>query len=169
MTDEQLLTSMESNLGLDIASASVKGAYMQSDQTKRELYVRPAKQVLSHNFVYNLSRLPYGIVGAGCQRPCVTENWMVQKNYMLVTNTFDYLFYKWKEANKISIFVAKVVDDFLLSRRPPQMIHSISDLNFCSERGQIKSCFESSFSNVSSLCCWVTIIRYVCVSSYPKL
>lgn len=111
----RLLLSLALILDFDIATADVKGAYMQSGPIKRELYVRPPKHIAHRNVLWKLLRLPYGIVEAGRQWFCAAENWLTTVYGLTRIHAVDQLFYKQGGDGRVVLFVAKVFDDFIIA------------------------------------------------------
>lgn len=72
-----LLLLLAPVLGIDIVTADVKEAYMQSGPVWRQLYVKPPKQKACRNTVRNLVRLSYGLVEVGSQWICAENQWLI--------------------------------------------------------------------------------------------
>lgn len=58
----RMIISLAQTLHFDMATADVQGAYMQSGPIKRNIFVRPPKQLPTTRCIWKLTRLPYGIV-----------------------------------------------------------------------------------------------------------
>lgn len=64
----RLLLSLVTFFGFRIATADIKGAFLQSGPIKRDLYVRPPRQWSTiQGILRKLLMLPYGIGDAGRQ------------------------------------------------------------------------------------------------------
>lgn len=115
----RLLLSLSVMLRLEIATADVKGAYMQSGRIQRDIYVRPPRSHSNrHAPLWKLRRLPYGIVEAGRQWLCAVENWLLREYRVSRVSSMEQLFYKRGESGSVELLIAKVVDDFLVAGQP---------------------------------------------------
>lgn len=111
----RLLISLPMVLDFKIATADVKGAYMQSGPIKRKLYVRPPKSVAGRDMLWKLLRLPYGIVeAAGRQWLCVIEQWLTEEYGLTRIQAVNQLLYKQGRDGGIDLYVAKIVDDSIV-------------------------------------------------------
>lgn len=72
----RLLILLSFTLGFDIATADLKGAYMQSEPMKWKLIVCSPNQIVALNIFWKLLRLPNGIAEAGGQWLYAVENWL---------------------------------------------------------------------------------------------
>lgn len=64
----RLLVSIAACSNLSLASIDIKGAYLQSGLTKRDIYIRlPREYNGPRGVLWNLNKLPYGIVESGRQ------------------------------------------------------------------------------------------------------
>lgn len=76
-----MLLSIITFTALNMATADIKGAYLQSGLIKSDIYVRPAKECHFHNkyklgIVWKLTKLQYGLIEAGSQWQTTVETWM---------------------------------------------------------------------------------------------
>lgn len=70
----RLVLCIDATLGFSIATADVKGAYMQSGGIKREIFVRTFEPIRTpRGELWKLTRFLYGIVDAGRQWLCAVE------------------------------------------------------------------------------------------------
>lgn len=125
----RLLISLSQILKFCIATADIKGAYMQSGPIKRTLFVRPPKKLCQKGMVWKLLRLPYGIVEAGRQWLCAVEQWMLEEYGLDKVPAVDQLFYKRGEDMRITLIVAKVVDDFIIGGFASEITSFLESLN----------------------------------------
>lgn len=74
----KLILSIASVLELSLGCIGIKSAYLQSGPIKRELYVKPPREVdASRGVLWKLKKLPYGIAEAGRQWNLVLEDWLI--------------------------------------------------------------------------------------------
>lgn len=114
-----MLLSIITCTGLDLATADIKGAYLQSCPIRREIYVRPPRERHSNNrykrgILWKLTKLPYGIVEAGRQWQKKVEYWMMTQGKLRRVFGISQLFIRRTEQGEIYILVANVTDDFLI-------------------------------------------------------
>ena len=69
---------------------------------------------LCRGFLWNLLKLPYGIVEAGGQWQRVVEQWMLRKGGLERLFGISKLYVKRTHDKRFCLIVAKVTDDFLL-------------------------------------------------------
>lgn len=73
----RMIISLSLLLGFNLATAHVKGAYMQSGPNHRDIYVRPRNRIDDRQTsIWKLLHLAYGIYEAGRRWLCTIENWM---------------------------------------------------------------------------------------------
>lgn len=111
-----LFLSFVSVIDLRIATAGVKGAYVQSGPIKRDFYVRPPKQFCQRQrTAWKLPRLPYGFVEVGRHWLFATEEWLLQQYGCKQVAGIEQLFYKKGIENRIVLLVDKILGDFLMA------------------------------------------------------
>lgn len=115
----RLLLSVSTLLGLQLATADIKGAYLQSGPIKRTIFVRPPKEHLynqNHHrgTLWKLTKLPYGIVEAGRQWQKTVEDWMLTDVGLTRLFGIIQLFIRRNRHDKIVLIIAKVTDDILI-------------------------------------------------------
>lgn len=112
----RLLLCISTLLGLRLAMADIKGAYLQSGPIKRTIYVRPPREWRgTRGMLWKLLKLPYGIVEAGRQWQKVIEDWMLTTGKLLRIRGISQLYLQRDDTGKIILLVAKVTDDFLIA------------------------------------------------------
>lgn len=110
----RMMISLATILGFNMATADIKGAYMQSGPIQREVYVRPPKDChRKRGMVWKLLKLPYGLTDAGRQWLLRAENWLLGDAGMERVDGVNQMFTR-KHGDKIKLIVAKVIDDFLV-------------------------------------------------------
>lgn len=124
----RLVISLAAMLGFNLATADIKGAYMQSGPIRREVYVRPPRDCFrKRGVVWKLLKLPYGMTEAGRQWLLRVEDWMMTTADMKRVEGVNQLFVKEKDG-KIALIVAKVIDDFLIAGRTEYINDFIREL-----------------------------------------
>lgn len=88
---------------------------MQLGPIKRDVYVRPPPTLLQSGILWKLARLPYGILAAGRRWLCADEQWLTETMKLRCVLDVDQLFYKRKDDGSVSLFVAKVVHNFIVA------------------------------------------------------
>lgn len=111
----RMVLSLALVLNFDIATADVKATSMQSGPIKRQISVRSSRTLVAKEFVWKLTRLPYVIVYAGRRWLCAVKEWMTKDFGLERIDAVDQLFHKKEEDGPIVLFVAKVVDDFIIT------------------------------------------------------
>lgn len=105
-----LLFSFATIFDFDIATADVKGAYMQPGCIQRDLYVRPPKRLAPRSStLLKLIRLPYGIIEAGRQWLCAVEAWLIRTYTVSKLITVDKYFYKNGGGDIVEFLIVMVV------------------------------------------------------------
>lgn len=113
----RLVISLATMLGFNMATADIKGAYMQSGPIQRNVYVRPPRDCSrKRGMVWRLLKLPYGMADAGRQWQMRAENWLLGKAGMERIDGVNQMFVR-RDSGRIKLLVAKVVDDFLITGR----------------------------------------------------
>lgn len=92
LSNVRLMISLAMVLDFKIATADVKGAYIQSGRIRCELYVRPPKNVAESNVLWKLLRLPYAVVEAWCQWLWVIEQWLTEVYRLKLIQVLDQFF-----------------------------------------------------------------------------
>ena len=70
----RLMLCLSAMFGFRLGHLDVKGAYMQSGPIKRDIYVRPPKELNPKpGELWHLLKLPYGIIEAGRQWQITVE------------------------------------------------------------------------------------------------
>lgn len=112
----KILVSLTALLNFYLATANVKGAYMQSGIIQQNIYVRPLKRLASRRlFKWKLNRLPYGIVEAKRLWLCALETWLLDQNKLYTVSSMEQFHYKLEYDGMIELLVAEVVDNILVS------------------------------------------------------
>lgn len=124
-------------LAVDVATADVKGTYMQSGPIRKALYVKLPIQIAKRNTIWKLLRLPYGIVEAGRQRLCAIEQYLIDGYGLGKTQEIDQLFYNLGGDGKIGLFIAKLVDDIIIAGKRESIDDFIKALEPAFKLGQI--------------------------------
>ena len=111
----RLLLSLVIFLGFRLATADIKGAYLQSGPIKRDIFVRPPREWRGPRMtLWKLLKLPYGIVEAGRQWQKTVEEWMLNDAELERIHGLSQLFTQRDSTGRIILLVAKVTDDFLV-------------------------------------------------------
>ena len=125
----RILLSLVTFLGFRIATADIKGAFLQSGPIKRDIYVRPPREWPSpRGLLWKLLELPYGIADTGRQWQMVVEDWMLSQAGMQRVLGLSQLFAKRDSNDNISLLIAKATDDFLLGGSVQEMEHFFEEL-----------------------------------------
>lgn len=113
----RLLLSLTTFLSFRLGAADISGAYMQSGPIKRDIYVRPPREWApkSRGSIWKLLKLPYGVSEAGRQWANVIEEWLTDEMVFEQVRGISQLFLKRAEDGSISMLLAKVTDDLLIS------------------------------------------------------
>ena len=110
----RILLAAVTFLGMRLAMADIKGAYLQSGPIQREIYVRPPREWTdARGKVWKLTKLPYGIVEAGRQWAKTIEDWMLNRVGLQRIKGLNQIYVLRDSVGKISLIVAKVTDDFI--------------------------------------------------------
>ena len=118
----RLLLSLATFLSFRIATADIKGAFLQSGPINRQIFVRPPKEWHGpRGVLWKLRKLPYGIADAGRQWQKVVEKWMLDKAGVERVFGIPQLFAQRDGNGAIKLLIAKVTDDFLLGGSPKHM------------------------------------------------
>lgn len=114
-----LVLCIASLIGFSVATADVKGAYMQSGDAKREIYVGTFDPIrMPRGKLRKLNKLPHGIVDAGSKWLCSVGGWMKGEHNLSQVFGIMQLFALRDDNERICTLVAKVVDDFFIVGKP---------------------------------------------------
>ena len=105
-----------SQLGLIIGKGDISGAYPQSGEAKRKIFVFPPRCVGSKGKVWLLLATFYGIVTAGRKWQRASDSLLINNLGLEVIIGMPQLFRRANDG-KIMIIVAKYVDDMLVAAR----------------------------------------------------
>ena len=101
-------------MGMRLALADIKGAYLQSGPMKRDIYVRaPRGWKSTRGKLWKLTKLPYGIVEAGRQWAKAMEEWMLNVAELARIQGLNQIYVLRDVGGKIVLIVAKVTDDVI--------------------------------------------------------
>lgn len=110
------LLSLASLRNLRLATADIKGAFMQSGPIKRDIYMRPPQEWKGERgVIWKLTKLVYGIAESGRQWSQTIETWMYNQCQLERVDTISQLFIRRDSNGKIGFILAKVVDDLLIA------------------------------------------------------
>lgn len=111
----RLLLSLATFLGFRIATADIKGAFLQSGSITRDIHVRPPRELKgTRGILWKLLRLPYGIADASCLWEKVVEECMTTEGGLRRLLGISQLFIRRADDGSLRMIVAKVTDYFLL-------------------------------------------------------
>lgn len=111
-----LLLSVAEILKFQIEDVDIKGAYLQSGQIERNIYVRPPFEVnIARGKIWLLRKLLDWIAKVGRQWALTFKNWMLNTYGFARVNSIGQLYVKQKEFGKISVLIATVTGDFLMA------------------------------------------------------
>lgn len=111
----RMVISLACMLDFDMATADIKGAYMQSGPVMREVYIRPPKDChRKRGIVWKLLKLPYSMAEAGRQWQLRVDDLRLGKAGMTRADGGNQLFMK-RKGKMIILIVAKVIDDFFIA------------------------------------------------------
>lgn len=108
-----LVTFMSLRLGL----VDISGAYMQSGPIRRQIYVRSPRawEHTARGMIWELLKLPYGIMEAGRQWATVMEAWQTQDMGMNILQGVSQRFIKHGKHGEIVFILAKITDNLLFA------------------------------------------------------
>ena len=109
----RFLLSLAVCYGLKLGKVDIKAAYFQSGRIKRQIFVRPPKEMLLFRTVWELIALPYGIVEAGRQWQLASDDFL--KSIGMEPINFLPQGFSLRRPEGIVLLVAKVVDDFIIA------------------------------------------------------
>lgn len=111
----RLMISIIVILGFRMGIIDVKGAYLQSGNIRRKIYVRPPAEIPNtRGQLWLLTKLPYGITEAGRQWQKSVETWLIGTAGFERVFGVSQLFVKRGDKGKINMIVSKVTDDILM-------------------------------------------------------
>lgn len=107
--------SLKTILWVELATADVNGAYMQSNVIKKDLYVQPPKRLSTYQFALrNLLRLSYGIVEARRQWLGAFEKWLIDEYGASWVKCVEQLLLEKRRSDEVDLLMTKVVDNILI-------------------------------------------------------
>ena len=110
----RLLLAVATFVGMRLAMADIKGAYLQSGPIQRKIFVRPPREWRGERGkLWKLKKLPYGIIEAGRQWAKTVEEWMLTTGGLERIQGLNQLYVRRDNLGKIILIVAKVTDDFI--------------------------------------------------------
>lgn len=113
----RLLISLTTLSNSQIPTSYVKETYMQSGIIQRDIYGRLPKLLTTHKpSKWKLDRFSYNILEAKRQLLCAVETWLLDSYKLYIVSSKKQNFYKGGNDDMIELLVAKVVDDFLVSK-----------------------------------------------------
>jgi len=105
-----------------VAKVDISGAFLQGGTLERDIYVRPPTSwMTSRSELWKLVRPAYGLVESGRTWQLACEKWMRESYKLTEVPGFAQMFVLHKKNKAPAIFIAKVVDDFLLAGTPQEI------------------------------------------------
>lgn len=98
----------------------------------------PAPILIQRGILRKLICLPYGIVEAGIQWLCAVEQWFTKSLKLRHAPEVDQPCYKRREDSSVSMFVTKVVDDFIIAGSRNMIQTFLHQLNYRFKLGHVK-------------------------------
>lgn len=133
----RMIISLATILDFNMASADIKGAYMQSGPIRRDVYVRPPKDChRKRGTVWKLLKLPYGMTDAGRQWLLRVDDWLLRTLGMSGVGGVNQVFVR-KKGDKIVLLIAKVIDDFLIAGKTEDIREFMRELSKEFEVGKV--------------------------------
>ena len=116
LTAIRMILSIAACYRFKIGKIDIKAAYFQSGSIKRKIYVRPPRELLLYQTVWQLLCLPYGIVEAGRQWQLVSDDFLKSIGMQAIYALPQCFIVK--NNGEWQLIVGKIVDDFLLAGTP---------------------------------------------------
>lgn len=98
-----------------LGKLDIRGAYTQSGEAKREIYVRPPYELQIWNILWLLSATIYGIVSAGRKWQLASNCAMTSRLGLVFVLGLHQLFHH--RASLLTVVIAKYVDDMLIAAK----------------------------------------------------
>lgn len=113
-----MVCSIATILCFRLGCLDIKGAYLQSGPIRREIFVRPPHECAKkRGIIWKLVKHPYGITEEGRQCAKVFEGWLLDVAGFERVFGVSQIFVKRTKNGDISMIIAKVTDDLLMSGR----------------------------------------------------
>ena len=110
----RLVYSMSVVYGLTLAKMDIRGAFTQSGDAKREIYVRPPGEMGLPNTLFLLKSTVYGLVSASRKFQKASDKNLIEDLQLKAIIGIPQFFYKYVE-NQLVLLLAKYVDDIILA------------------------------------------------------
>ena len=110
----RLLLSLAVLLNFRLSSIDISGAYLQADPLTRDIFVRPPTGWTSPNMVWKILRPAYGLVESGRLWQLAIERWLFDYGFAAIPGLSQFFILR-DNSGRISVLLAKVVDDLLLA------------------------------------------------------
>jgi Reverse transcriptase (RNA-dependent DNA polymerase) len=110
----RLLLSLAVLLNFRLFSIDISGAYLQADPITRDIFVRPPTGWTSPNVVWKILRPAYGLVESGRLWKLAIERWLFDYGFETLPGLSQFFILR-DNSGRITILLAKVVDDLLLA------------------------------------------------------
>jgi hypothetical protein len=110
----RLLLSLAVLLNFRLSSIDISGAYLQADPITRDIFVRPPTGWTSPNVVWKILRPAYGLVESGRLWQLAIERWLFDYGFETLPGLSQFFILR-DNSGRITILLAKVVDDLLLA------------------------------------------------------
>eukprot|EP00171_Calliarthron_tuberculosum_P021983 IDg21983t1 len=104
------LYSAASSYGFLIGKGDIRGAYTQSGEARRKVYVKPPFSLSKDQSLWLLNSTMYGLVSAGRKWQIASDEVMVSLLNLRVVIGMPQMFTKFKDGNLV-LLIAKYVDD----------------------------------------------------------
>jgi len=108
----RLVYSLAVTNGFIMGKADVRGAYTQSGEAKRQVYVKPPFKIETNQCLWLLKATVYGIASAGRKWQRVSDEAMLKVLGLDVVVGMPQLFLK-RNGSQLVLIIAKYVDDIL--------------------------------------------------------
>ena len=116
LTTIRLILSMAVCFNLKLGKIDIKAAYFQSGAIRRQIFVRPPRELLLFRTLWRLLGLPYGIVEAGRQWQLASDDFLNEIGLEPVHALPQCFLLRRNE--RVVLLVGKIVDDFLIAGLP---------------------------------------------------
>ena len=151
----RILIAVARFIGMRLAMADIKGAYLHSGPIQREIYVRPPREWRGERGkLWKLKKLRYGIIKAGRQWAKTVEEWMLTKGGLERIQGLNQLYVRRNDLGKITLIVAKVTDAFICGDSIEESTAFICEMKKRFEVGKVivneNSCLTDAKSNKTS-------------------
>ena len=143
----RLLYSVAATFGMCLGKVDIRGAYSQSGEAARDIFLVPPREMCRAEFLWKMMRTMYGIVSAGRKWQRASDGIFLRKLGLSLVPGMPQMF--CNASGPIRLLICKYVDDILIAASTKDLLlRTINSIKECYEVSKVSTVPE--FLNVNS-------------------